>query len=179
MSRLIDGGWLRRSYGAPDWASSRTTCRKSLKQADGCSSLVLADGDALSLPVQWTRREGPPQLERVRCSFVVESELRCPQRPPVSRPRHRKGGTGFFMIQPRFCTVCLARDKKVLAKFVAQGPGGFAARLHTLVMEWYECGDHDPTDNVADVTRSVLVPLEDWCRQMGLDASDNRHVERD
>ena len=60
----------------------------------------------------------------------------------------------------RSCTVCLARDRRVPATHVATDmPTG---------LQWYECGAHEPTDNVAETTRIRLEPIADWFARAGL-----------
>lgn len=53
----------------------------------------------------------------------------------------------------RNCTVCLSHDKRVDARFVATATDG---------MQWYECGEHEPHDNVAGATRASLTPIDEW-----------------
>lgn len=57
----------------------------------------------------------------------------------------------------RYCTVCVARGRTVVATQVAAAAGG---------LEWYECNDHGPTDNVATVERVGLVPIAEWFRRV-------------
>lgn len=57
------------------------------------------------------------------------------------------------VITGRSCTVCLARNKRRDATHVARDAGG---------LEWFECGQHDPTDNVAETIRVVLEPIAAW-----------------
>lgn len=59
----------------------------------------------------------------------------------------------------RPCTVCLFHGKRVDATHVAGTSDGF---------EWFECGKHEPTDNVAEVTRAKLTPIADWFHGHGL-----------
>lgn len=44
------------------------------------------------------------------------------------------------------------------ARFVASGPEDIPR--HPL--QWFECGDHDATDNLAGVVRQKLEPLDEW-----------------
>lgn len=53
----------------------------------------------------------------------------------------------------RNCTVCLRHRTQVAARFVAKDAEG---------MEWYECGEHEPDDNVAGVVRVSLTPIDEW-----------------
>jgi hypothetical protein len=55
--------------------------------------------------------------------------------------------------------VCLARDLRVNATHVAGTADGF---------EWFECGQHATTDNVAEVVRAKLTPLAEWFAAAGL-----------
>jgi hypothetical protein len=59
----------------------------------------------------------------------------------------------------RPCTVCLARRTRIDATHVAGTADGF---------EWFECGQHEPTDNVAQVVRAKLTPIAEWFDAHGL-----------
>ena len=59
----------------------------------------------------------------------------------------------------RPCTVCLARDRRVEATHVAGTVDGF---------EWFECGQHEPTDNLASSARTSLTPIAQWFARHGL-----------
>lgn len=61
--------------------------------------------------------------------------------------------------EPRSCTVCLARDRRRPATHVARDAGG---------LEWFECGSHDPTDNVAETVRVALEPIATWFQRRGV-----------
>lgn len=37
-----------------------------------------------------------------------------------------------------------------------------------LGLEWFECGDHGPFDNLAEVERVSLTPIDQWFRQMNV-----------
>lgn len=37
-----------------------------------------------------------------------------------------------------------------------------------LGLEWFECGDHGPLDNLAEVERVSLTPIDDWFRDNGI-----------
>jgi hypothetical protein len=60
----------------------------------------------------------------------------------------------------RNCTVCLAKDDRlrVEATHVAADELGLA---------WFECGNHDATDNPGHVERTSLVPIKDWLTANG------------
>jgi hypothetical protein len=61
---------------------------------------------------------------------------------------------------PRYCTTCASADGSMSeAKFVAAAADG---------TEWYECGNHPPTDNALEVLRVKLTPLDVWCAENGL-----------
>jgi len=49
--------------------------------------------------------------------------------------------------------VCIASNLRVDARFVATDAEG---------LQWYECGEHEPTDNVAGVVRVHLEPIDEW-----------------
>lgn len=53
----------------------------------------------------------------------------------------------------RSCTVCMSKNKRVEARFIATDELG---------VSWYECGDHEPHDNVANVQRVSLTPIDEW-----------------
>jgi hypothetical protein len=55
----------------------------------------------------------------------------------------------------RNCTGCLPSGKRERARFVARSADG---------MEWFECGAHGPTENVAGVKRTKLTPIAQWYR---------------
>lgn len=54
----------------------------------------------------------------------------------------------------RFCTVCNAKGNRGrVATFVATAGDG---------LQWFECGAHEPLDNVAQVERVSLQPIEEF-----------------
>lgn len=60
----------------------------------------------------------------------------------------------------RPCTVCLGlRGLRVEASFVAGAADG---------LEWFECGAHEPTDNLASSARTSLTPIAQWFASHGL-----------
>jgi hypothetical protein len=59
----------------------------------------------------------------------------------------------------RPCTVCLARGERRPASFVAGSVDG---------LEWFECGQHEPTDNLASSARTSLTPIAQWFARHGL-----------
>ena len=63
------------------------------------------------------------------------------------------------------CTTCLAKSKLVEARFVAGDADG---------LEWYECGQHKPDDNLAGVTRQSLTPIAEWRKRHGLPPEQSR-----
>lgn len=75
---------------------------------------------------------------------------------------------GEAIAAPRTCTVCNGRGKTGRpAAFVASGPLAMFAGLPPSAgdggrMQWFECGEHGPTDNLADVTREILEPIAEW-----------------
>lgn len=58
----------------------------------------------------------------------------------------------------RYCTCCMPTKGRVLAKFVASGPEDIPGHP----MQWFECGEHSPLDNLAGVERVNLEPIEAW-----------------
>lgn len=60
----------------------------------------------------------------------------------------------------RYCTRCLAQVGKVQARYVATGVSG---------MQWFECGDHDPTDNELQERRETLQDIAEWFSANGLE----------
>ena len=60
--------------------------------------------------------------------------------------------------EARSCTTCLARDRRRTARYVARDSDG---------LEWFECGEHDPTDNVAETVRVAREPLAAWIDRIG------------
>jgi len=59
----------------------------------------------------------------------------------------------------RACTQCLARGIRVTAWYVA---------ADGVCLEWFECDEHDATDNVAGVTRTTRTPIAEWRAARGL-----------
>lgn len=59
----------------------------------------------------------------------------------------------------RPCTVCIARAVRVDATHVAATASGG---------EWYECGEHEPTDNLSGERRVQLTPIAEWFAGHGL-----------
>lgn len=75
--------------------------------------------------------------------------------------------SGESIASPRSCTVCNGRNRTGRpAAFVASGPSEIVDLPGGGVMseriQWFECGEHDATDNLADVTRETLEPLAEW-----------------
>jgi len=64
------------------------------------------------------------------------------------------GSTEGYKVE-RNCTKC---GKP--ARFVAADDLG---------LEWFECGDHGPRDNVAEVDRISLTAIDQWFKERGLD----------
>lgn len=62
-------------------------------------------------------------------------------------------------LERRPCTVCLARNRRVEATHVAGTVDG---------LEWFECGQHAPTDNLAESARTTLIPIAQWFASHGL-----------
>lgn len=60
---------------------------------------------------------------------------------------------------PRLCTVCLSRDRRVLATQIATAADG---------LQWYECDGHGPEDNLAEEPRVALEPIAEWYARNGL-----------
>lgn len=71
----------------------------------------------------------------------------------------------------RPCTVCLGlRGLRVAASHVARAADG---------LEWFECGQHEPTENVARVLRVRLTPIAEWFASMGLPMPTEAEAELD
>jgi hypothetical protein len=73
--------------------------------------------------------------------------------------RYRRKSPDF---PTRYCTRCNAVDPQaapVVAKYVAQDADG---------VEWYECGNHPPTDNELQKLRVKLTELDVWLVDNGL-----------
>jgi hypothetical protein len=109
------------------------------------------------LPVRvWagTTERGTPILALVTRLAVPEgadaSEL---ERELAKPPTRVRDAGGEYIAEPRSCTVCLARNLRRPATHVARDPSG---------LEWFECGRHDPIDNVAETVRVALEPIAAW-----------------
>lgn len=61
------------------------------------------------------------------------------------------------MSHPINCTTCLGRGVRRVATHVAADPRG---------LEWYECDEHEPTDNIAGTVRTGRVAIADWFRRV-------------
>lgn len=61
--------------------------------------------------------------------------------------------SGEVVTAPRNCTTCLAANIRRPATHVARDADG---------LEWFECGGHGPTDNVAETKRVALEQLGAW-----------------
>lgn len=59
-------------------------------------------------------------------------------------------------VNKRWCTSCA--PKKVLARFVASAERGPSGRA----LQWFECGEHSATDNLAGEARISLEPIDQW-----------------
>lgn len=68
-------------------------------------------------------------------------------------PTRLEDPSGSVVVEPRNCSVCLAQNRRRPANYVARGVDGG---------EWFECGDHEPTDNVAETVRTSLTPIDEW-----------------
>jgi hypothetical protein len=76
-------------------------------------------------------------------------------------------GTGLVMSTEdsferlaRTCLQCLtARKQRVVSTMVATDADG---------LQWFECEDHEPTDNLAATTRIHREPIADWLARHGL-----------
>lgn len=47
-------------------------------------------------------------------------------------------------------------------------PAAFVA-ADDVGLEWFECGEHGPADNLAGVDRVSLTPIDQWFQDRGLD----------
>lgn len=63
------------------------------------------------------------------------------------------------------CTVCLARGIRIDATQVVAAANG---------VEWYECGRHEPADNLMQVARAKLTPIAEWFASHGLPVPGSR-----
>lgn len=63
----------------------------------------------------------------------------------------------------RNCTVCLANNARVDARFVATAADG---------LQWYECGEHEADDNVARTLRVSLEPIDEWFARIPTPGAD-------
>lgn len=128
---------------------------------------------ANGLPVRvWTGQteRGTPCLALVTRLAVPDGApdepdmLRDLVEPPTRAAAH---GEAPIIISPRTCTVCNGRDERRPALFVASGPQDRIGRL-----QWFECGRHEPSDNLAGVERESLEPIADWFDRNGLPLPD-------
>jgi hypothetical protein len=39
-------------------------------------------------------------------------------------------------------------------------------------LQWLECADHEPTDNIAETKRADLMPIEQWFNENGIPWGD-------
>lgn len=60
--------------------------------------------------------------------------------------------------EARRCLMCHVRGKRVIATMVSTAADG---------LQWFECTDHGPTDNLAEVTRIATEPIADWLARYG------------
>lgn len=94
------------------------------------------------------------------CALMGEDPT--PARPNAGPPVIPIEGTSLgarfaeHLSRVRFCGQCLVGGVKSPALYVASDAEG---------LEWYECGEHFPDDNVAGVTRTKLTPLAQWCEE--------------
>ncbi len=63
----------------------------------------------------------------------------------------------------RACTTCACRGFRREAEFVAAALGGWLGEL-----VWFECPDHSPTDNAAEVLRVRRQPIGEWFESIGI-----------
>jgi len=77
----------------------------------------------------------------------------------VQRVNERKPYTAPAILDHPMCTVCVAQSKRIPALNVATDADG---------LQWFECGAHEATDNVAGVLRVESEPLEAWRARHGL-----------
>jgi hypothetical protein len=112
---------------------------------------------ANGLPVRiWTgaTERGTPVLALVTRVATLEGADASEFERELSEPPTRLvDPSGEAIASPRSCTVCLARDIRRPATHVARDAAG---------LEWFECGDHAPTDNLTETRRLALEPIADW-----------------
>ncbi len=65
----------------------------------------------------------------------------------------------------RICTSC--QPKIVDALYVATG----LKEILGYPLQWFECGNHEPTDNLAGVTRVSLIPIDEWLKLCHLETT--------
>jgi hypothetical protein len=122
------------------------------------STAELAHANGLPVRV-WTgaTERGTPILALITRVAALDgagaSEL---ERELIEPPTRVVDPSGSTIAAPRSCTVCLARDRRTPARFVARDGTG---------LWWFECGEHEPHDNLADTTRMSLTRIEDWFAQ--------------
>lgn len=101
-------------------------------------------------------------------SRVTSGELTQEQCDELARDAAQRDGAAVrrarkalpFAWGARPCTVCRGlRGVHVAASHVARAADG---------LEWFECGAHEPTDNVAGVERARLTPIAEWFASHGL-----------
>lgn len=63
----------------------------------------------------------------------------------------------------RICTTCAARGLRRRAEFLASD----ASEL-----SWFECKNHEPTDNVAQTTRVRREPIDVFLSSLGIPIED-------
>lgn len=69
----------------------------------------------------------------------------------------------------RRCNTCAMNGKPpVEATFVAQDATG---------LQWFECDDHGPMDNVGEVERVSRTPIREWFGAIGLNLDDLEDID--
>lgn len=69
----------------------------------------------------------------------------------------------------RACTTCaMLRKVRKPAEFIASDATGLC---------WYECADHTPVDNVAEVLRTQRMPIREWFEAAGISFEDLEDLE--
>jgi hypothetical protein len=70
----------------------------------------------------------------------------------------------------RACSNCLAKGKAVAAEYVATDAQG---------LQWFECGKHEPRDNLASTERTARQPIREWYAGFGVNFDEISDLDVD
>lgn len=115
--------------------------------------LVHANGLPVRVWAGTTEAGNPVMVLVTRVGSVNDAGAAELERELAEPPTRVVDPSGYHVSAPRSCTVCLARDIRRPATHVAHDGDR---------QEWFECGEHGPTDNLAETTRVGLEPIADW-----------------